>query len=256
VVREQTEPLINKPESMSLLWHVCVCDDPTDPNRDIGMDFPENCFLPFKMRGTTCYFQSRSPDAEELESCRTFQVSDANHWDPTDEISISAIGRGHNPVCLPVCVADVSEVCLHEFDLLQGSPTHIISQIQTFERYHGVDASLLSLKWGIGLEKPKNTIKNTTQYNFRSALLPLTRTYRTDLLSQRLRRLNTRFYTGTIFSKIGTSLRGNTCAQVFTDGNGAVFVYPMKGKSEAGQQLISLIQQVGCVGRANTNGKG
>jgi len=40
-------------------------------------------------------------------------------------------------------------------------------------------------------------------------------------------------------------LRGNTCAQVFTDGNGAVFVYPMKGKSEAGQQLINLIQQVG-----------
>jgi len=47
-----------------------------------------------------------------------------------------------------------------------------------------------------------------------------------------------------MFSKIGTSLRGNTCAQIFTDGNGAVFVYPMKSKSEAGQQLINLIQQV------------
>jgi len=31
---------------------------------------------------------SRSPDVEELESCRTFQVSDANHWDPTDEIGL------------------------------------------------------------------------------------------------------------------------------------------------------------------------
>jgi len=48
-----------------------------------------------------------------------------------------------------------------------------------------------------------------------------------------------------MFSKIGTSLRGNTCAQVFTDGNGAVFAYPMKRKSEAGQQLINLFQQVG-----------
>jgi len=48
-----------------------------------------------------------------------------------------------------------------------------------------------------------------------------------------------------MFSKIGNSLRGNSYAQVFTDGNGAVFVYPMRGKSEAGQQLIKLIQQVG-----------
>ena len=56
--------------------------------------------------------------------------------------------------------------------------------------------------------------------NVRSALLPLTRRYRTDLLSQRLKRLSTRFYTDTMFSKVGTSLRGNNCAQIFTNGNG------------------------------------
>jgi len=39
----------------------------------------------------------------------------------------------------------------------------IIAQIRTSECHHGVDASLLSLKWGIGLEKAKNTIQNTTQ---------------------------------------------------------------------------------------------
>ena len=127
-------------------------------------------------------------------------------------------------MCLPVCVSDVSEVCLHEFVLLQGSPTHIISQIRTSERHHGNDTSLLSVKWGMGLEMAKNTMKNTTQYNIRSAILPLTRRYRTDLLSERLRRLDTRFYTSAMFSKISTSLRGNTYAQVFTDGNGAVFV--------------------------------
>jgi len=153
---------------------------------------------------------SRSPDVEELESCRTFQVSDANYWDPTDEISISTIGRGDDPVCMPdVCV---SEVCYHDFDRLQGSPMQIIAQILTSERPHGVDASLLSLKWGIGLEKAKNTVQNTTQLNIRSAILPLTRRYRTVLSSQRLRRLNARLYTDTVFSKIGTSLRGNTCA--------------------------------------------
>ena len=239
----QNHSLINPNQCRS--YGISLCDDPTDPNRDVGMELPDNYFLPFKLRRTTCYFQSRSPDVEERESCRTFRVSDANHWDSTDEIFISAVRRGQNPVCLPVCVSDVSELCLHEFDLLQGSPTHVISQIRTSESHHGVDASLLSLKWGIGLEKAKNTIKITTQHNIRSAILPLTRRYRTDLLSQGLRRLNTRFYTDTMFSKICTSLRGNTCAQIFTDGNGAVFVYPMKSKSEAGQQLINLIRQIG-----------
>ena len=104
------------------------------------------------MRGTTCYFESRSPDIEELESCRTFQVSDANNWNTTDEMFISAVGRGHNSVCATgvadVCVSGLHDVCLHEFDMLQGSPTHIISQIQTSQRHHGVDASLLSLKRG------------------------------------------------------------------------------------------------------------
>jgi len=194
------------------------------------------------MRGTTCHFVSRSSDDNELTSCRTFVVSDANDWDPTDEIFISSVGRGQNSVCLAVCASDVPEVCLHEFDLLQESPTHIVSQIQTSKRH---DASLLSLKLGIGLEKAKNRIKNTTQYNVRSAILPLTRRYRTDLLSQRLKRLNTRLYTDTMFAKVGTSLRGNTCAQIFTDGNGAVFAYPMKSMSEAGHQLINLIQQIG-----------
>jgi len=84
--------LINPNQCRS--YGISLCDDPTDPNRDIGMELPDNYFLPFKMRETTCYFKTRSPDVEEFESCRTFQVSDANHWDPTDEISISAIGRG------------------------------------------------------------------------------------------------------------------------------------------------------------------
>jgi len=57
-----------------------------------------------------------------------------------------------------------------------------------------------------------------------------------------------------MFSKIGTSLRGNTCAQIFTDGNGAVFAYPMRSKAEAGIQLFNLIQQVGIPNEMHRNG--
>ena len=143
-----------------------------------------------------------------------------------------------------LCSYDLCLCDFYDFDRLQENHTHTIAQIHTSKRHHGVNADLLSLKWGIGFEKTKNTIKHTTQMNVRSALLPLTRRYRTDLLSQRLKRLNTRFYTDTMFSKIGTSLRGNTCSQIFTDGNGSVFAYPMRSKVQAGDKLLSLIQQV------------
>jgi len=43
--------LINPNQCRS--YGISVYDDPTDPNRDIGMELPDNYFLPFKMRGTT-----------------------------------------------------------------------------------------------------------------------------------------------------------------------------------------------------------
>ena len=57
-----------------------------------------------------------------------------------------------------------------------------------------------------------------------------------------------------MFSKIGTSLRGNTCTQIFTDGNGAVFAYPMKSKSQASDKLLSFIQQVGIPNELHRDG--
>jgi len=73
--------LINPNQCRS--YGINVCDDPTDKHRVIGMELSENYFLPFTMRGTTCYFTSRLPTIEELESCQTFKVSDDNDWDPT-----------------------------------------------------------------------------------------------------------------------------------------------------------------------------
>jgi len=49
--------LINPNQCRS--YGISLCDDPTDPNRDIGMELPDNYFLLFKLRGTTFYFKSR-----------------------------------------------------------------------------------------------------------------------------------------------------------------------------------------------------
>jgi len=245
--------LINPNQCRS--FGISICDDPTDQHRRFGIELSDDYVVPFCMRGTTCYFQSRSPSLSEIETCRTFQLSDTDIWDPAaDMFQISAIVR--EQVCMSMsdeymyqsrdlCSYDL---CLRDFygvDRLQESSTETIAQIRTSKRHHGVDADLLSLKWGIGLEKARNTLKYTTQMNVRSALLPLTRRYRTDLLSQRLKRLSARFYTDTMFSKVGTLLRGNKCAQIFTDGNGAVFAYPMQSTAQAGAQLLTFIQQVG-----------
>ena len=55
------------------------------------------------------------------------------------------------------------------------------------ERHHSVTPELLARKWGIGSEKTKDTLKSSTQNCISSSLLPLTRRYRTDLISQRAR---------------------------------------------------------------------
>ena len=68
-----------------------------------------------------------------------------------------------------------------------------------------------------------------TQMNVRLSILTLTKRYPTDLLSQKLGRLSVKFYTDTLFSD-DTSVQGNKCAQLYTDGDGFLHVLPMSSK--------------------------
>ena len=114
----------------------------------------------------------------------------------------------------------------------------------TDNRHHGMSPELLAQKWGIGIEKAKHTIRGTTQDSIRSAILPLTRRYRTDFMSQRLRRLSTAWYTDTLNST-QKSIIGNTCAQIFTDGKGFTYVHPMKSKAQSGEALHKVTIDIG-----------
>ena len=58
----------------------------------------------------------------------------------------------------------------------------------TSERHHKITPEELSKKLNIGLNTTKKTIKVTTQLGVRSAIGPLTRRYRTDILQNHLRR--------------------------------------------------------------------
>ena len=85
------------------------------------------------------------------------------------------------------------------------------------KQHHRISTDIFSQLWGIELDKENFTIQSTTQENVRSALKPLTWWYRTDFLSHIICRLNSRFYTDTLFAKDNSIVR-NTCAQIFIYG--------------------------------------
>ena len=118
---------------------IAVCDDPADAYRPLGMELSGDYVVPFQMRGTICNFQSRSPSISEVETCKTFQVSDPDICYPIADIfQILAIERGR------VCMSESYDVCSHDLCLhdfydfyrLQESPTHIMAQIRTSKCHH------------------------------------------------------------------------------------------------------------------------
>ena len=106
----------------------------------------------------------------------------------------------------------------------------------TKKSHRVLSADLMAKKLGIGLENSKCTIESTTQYNVISDIKLVTWRYRTDLLSQRLRRLNWIFYADTLFAKYN-SIVDNTCAHINTDWE-FMQINPIKSKSEADISLV------------------
>ena len=173
---------------------VAVCDDPTDPHRPLGIDFGDMS-IPMKMNGSICYFTSRSPTDAEIDSCRRFQISDEHSWDPTSEIFISSVERGESysggyiqsditkhiykvAMSPPFDLHFDNSHYFHEFDVALAesgfSPDllsdRIVANVMSNKRHHGTDPNLLSKKWGIRLQKAKDTISRTTQLNIRSPM--------------------------------------------------------------------------------------
>ena len=118
-----------------------------------------------------------------------------------------------------------------------------LAAIDTKARHMALSVEEVSRKFGIGLETARQTIKATTQFGIRHAVHPLSRRYRTDIMQSKRHRLNDTFYTDTMFSGV-KSLRGNKCAQIFTNGK-YVHLEPGERKSQAGEALGSMIDEVG-----------
>ncbi len=121
-----------------------------------------------------------------------------------------------------------------------------ISAIGTSGQKPIITKEILSRRWGIGLDQAHKTLQVTTQRGVRKVLHPLERRYRTRQTHLRYPTVNRKFYSDTMFATT-KSVRGNKCAQVFTDGAGWDVVYPMAKKSEAPEALSKLIHEFSMV---------
>ena len=113
------------------------------------------------------------------------------------------------------------------------------------QRHGKISSDLLSELWHIGPKRAKATLEATTQNGIRSAILPLSRRYRSDRMYN-VKRLRGRFATDTVYADI-KSLLGNTCAQIYTHKIGFAVSYPLpvaKGE-EVGQTLLNFIHDFG-----------
>ena len=93
--------------------------------------------------------------------------------------------------------------------------------------------------------------KAKNKYIICSALLPLTRIWHIDLISQLLRRLSCKFYTDKLFEK-QKYIIGNTCAKIFTDKKDAEG--PKTGKPSQGSQGPGKRPRVAKCGSAHSQG--
>lgn len=93
------------------------------------------------------------------------------------------------------------------------------------ERHKKANALTLSENWGIGLKKAKATLEATTQNSIRSAILPLSRRYRSDRYYN-VKRLNGKFATDTLYADI-KSLNQHKYAQIYSHKCGFTVANPM-----------------------------
>jgi len=243
---------------------VTVNDTPKvfDSASSHSITLPGKLNLPLRMRGVISYLPTRKPTKEELDKCEHFELTSAQSWHPhnftcemTDEGSFARenaricrepleLTEGLGPRLIQALETHVHEMeggC-HEADVIAHS--HELYMLKSDAKQSMITKESLAQRWFIGLEAANRTLTASTQEGMRFVEGPIERRLRTSQAHMRFPSLVFTLYSDTLFSHV-RSVRGFTCAQIFTDGHGFVRVYPMKGKSEAHHALMHFIHDVG-----------
>ena len=198
------------------------CDDPTDSNRKLEFEDPETGrHISFEMHGPYCSIMTRTPSAEELESCRHIMLTSEAEWNPsevefsTTTATISAV-RSMNRYehaltgILPVMCGPTFAQAVEK----QVS----ISGVASRPRRCVVSATDLANRRMIGLPTAQKTLAGTTQLSVRTGEGSIHQRFKDTSMAHRYKMLTTTFYTDTLFTKEYSSL-GHKVAQVYTNAH-------------------------------------
>lgn len=230
-------------------YGIAVHDNPFDHTRPIRI-MDNDTVIPLHCRGTILQFESWAPSHDELNKYRHVIMSSEQEWDPANVVfpnhepsdtSISSVNanysRDRDDITNILRIVSSADSTFKVYD---------VPEKRTFlsgERHSVVSTEVLSHRWGIGKQIAEKTLRVTTQRGVRSAIMPLSRRYRQDLI-YRTPRLDGKWYTDTMMAHT-PSFSGNTCAQVFANEWFFVETYPMESKSLAGMALKQFIRDYG-----------
>ena len=242
-----------------------VHDIPFDREHRISIDHPD-LHIPLHITGTTIFLESSTPTQHELDTCSHIHLTLDSDWNPhtvqlasaqraeAEMIGASDIEPGLAQISAVFCCNQMAEA-ISEQRLIMAT-TVDVPGAKTFisnKRHTQITSEQLSERWNIGLSQAKNTLKVTTQRGVRSAIIPLSRRYRTDRMYNQRKLRNQKFYTDTLFGKC-KSITNNTCAQIFANEAYFVKAYPMEKRSMAGLALRQFIRDYGVPEQLTSDG--
>jgi hypothetical protein len=254
---------------------ITVNDNPFDPHVPISIK-TSDVDIPLRLMGTTIFFESSTPTSDELNSCPHIHLTCNSEWNPhtvrlaaarTVEAELTIRVGGNNNVSsassfdshdVEIGLAQISSI--YSFDeMVEAIGNHrIVCATNTFvsqKRHSQVSPEQLMERWNIGLSQARKTLQVTTQKGVQSAILPLSRRYRTDRMFNQRKLRGQKFYTDTLFGKF-KSLTNNTCAQIFANESYFIKAYPMEKKSGAGLALRQFIRDYGVPELLTSDGAG
>ena len=244
-----------------------LCTDPYDPHRELGIrDRARGLTIPLQRRGNFVGLSTYKPDRDDVLQAIANGDRNVLYLDPHDEYEpphedMSSPAQPNQEISgVDTTVEPIHENTDDDYRILRDVSTALdleafargiitsvnisdVGSTMITQRHSAVTPERISDIFGCGLETAKATLRVTTQHGVRSAVHPLRRRYRTDLLSLKYRRLGTTMYTDTMHFKV-KSLDQHKCAQVYATDDFAV-AYPVRAERLIGDTLRLLAEDVG-----------
>ena len=230
--------------------HLALKDNPSthsvlSPDEQVG--------VPLRIAGTIYVFQTRTPTAEEIETCKWVALMSDEFWDPKserfyeEEEKLESLDPTRNKNNRDIML--LSRTLTDKNDTFDDCHflSHSIQAVNTGMQKPTVSIEKLAQRWGIGIASAANTVQVITQKRVRNAVGHIEQRLKTKQAHSRYPQVGGRhgqFYTDTFFSSVAT-LRNCSCAQLYTNDIGYMKIYPMRGKRETSETLNAFFHEVG-----------